>query len=97
MACETRRVRAHLEGLLCEVDVLDGEQARAEGGHGAVAHDGGARRRQHVRQEGDGARGQQHDVGVVLGVQQVDLRSAVACRSPPAGAGPALTVRNCIL
>ena len=94
-ACEMHWAHAHLEGLLREVDVLDGEQAGAEGGHCAMPHDGGARRRQHIRQEGDGAGGQEHDVRVVLGVQQVHLQAAVAHESPFAEASPAAAVREC--
>lgn len=63
-----------LQRLLGEVDVLDGEQARTEGRHGTVAHYGGAGRGQHVRQEGQRTRRQQHDVRIVLRVQQVHLR-----------------------
>ena len=77
IACKTDWGHARLEGLLREVDVLDGEQAGAEGRHCAVTHDGGARGRQDVCQECYGAGCQKHDIGVVLGIQQVYLQAAI--------------------
>ncbi len=67
--------RTDLQGLLGKVNVLDGEQARAERRHSPMPHDGGAGGGQDIRQEGERPRCHQHDVWVVLGVQQVDLQT----------------------
>ena len=63
----------HLQALLRQVDVLDGQQAGAEGGRRAVADDGGGGGREDVGQKGEGARGQQHEVGAVLVAQEGHL------------------------
>lgn len=68
------KASSHLQGLLGEVDVLYGEQARTETRHRLVVHDGGAGGREHVRQVRQRARRQQHQVGVVLRVQQPHQR-----------------------
>jgi len=41
--------KTHLQALLRQINVLNGEQASAEGGHGAVADDGRGGGREHVR------------------------------------------------
>ena len=68
------QLQSHLQRLLCKVDVLDGQQARAEGWHSAMPHDGGAGGRQHICQEGNRTGCQQHDIRVVLRIQQVHLK-----------------------
>ena len=74
LAAKMAAAVTNLKGLLGEVDVLDGEQAGAEDGHGPVPRDGAARRRHRVCHEGQRTRREQHHVGVVLRVEEPDLR-----------------------
>jgi len=64
----------HLQGLLCQIDVLDVEQALAQGRHPPVPDDGGAGGGQVVCQVRQGACRQQHDVRIVVSLQQADLQ-----------------------
>ena len=73
------RQHGHLQRLLSQVNVFDGEQAGAEGWHSAMPHDGGAGGWQHICQEGDCPRCQQHDVRVVLRIQQLHLKQQNPC------------------
>ena len=62
--------------MLRQIDVLNVQQALAENGHRPVAHDGRAGGGQHICQEGERPRSQNHDVRVVVRLQQLDLRWA---------------------
>jgi len=68
-----RCASAHLQGLLRQVDILNGEQALAKCRHCAVAHNCSARHREHVRHEGQGTCGEQHHVRVVVSAKALDL------------------------
>jgi hypothetical protein len=65
---------AYLEGLFSEVDVLDVEETLAQGRYPAVPHDGGTRAGQIVGQVSQRAGSQQHDVWVVVSLEQADLQ-----------------------
>eukprot|EP00962_Isochrysis_galbana_P010806 scaffold3009_cov108-Isochrysis_galbana.AAC.8 len=67
-----RQLLERMQRLLCQVDVLDGEQPLAEERHAIKVDDGGRRRWDCIHHVAQGARCQQHEIGVVLGAEHSD-------------------------
>lgn len=63
----------YLERLLRQVNVLDIQQALTERLDCPMAHNRGAGGGQDVSQEGQGSSRQQHDVWIVVYLEQIDL------------------------
>ena len=66
-----RQLLQRLQGLLREVDVLDGEQPAAKRGQRAVVDDGAAGVGQDVSHRRQRARREQHAIGVMLHLHEV--------------------------